>query len=414
LREILHIAYRYGLSMAGPIAVSAAHFITSLIVLRCLPPEAFGQFSFLLVVVPFALSGVAALLSAPAAQTRGKPAEAAAADTRILMKASVPVSLVSALAVFALMRLAHASTAAALWFSLYGLFFTQRGFARALANVRVDYPRVAASDFIYAVLLTTGMAALAIASALNVETGALVFAVSAACCLATFGGGYFRPFLFALAGTALKDYVPIWRSVTRWSLSGVVLTEATINAHAYLVTFVVGPHAFGLLSVGALFMRPASLVMSALPEIDMPVMNKHLADRDAAGAFKVMRNFRYVTFLALAVNVLLAAAILIWFPQAVLKKGYDRDAVECVIAFWVAIVALRAVRTPPCVFLQAANRYQVLAKISMVSGVVSLVATAALLFLFGPVASLGGLVLGEVAVVLAVGPVIRAYRIRHA
>ncbi len=413
MRGFLHIAYRYGLSMTGPMAVSAAHFVTSLIVLRSLPPDAFGQFSFVLVVVPFALSGVAALLNAPAAQTRGKDDKAAAEETLVLMKISVLVSLVSTVAVFSLMLLAHTSAVAAGWFALYGLFFTQRGFARALANVQADYMRVAVSDIVYAVPLIAGIAALAVGGALNAETGAIVFAVSAICGLAAFGVGYFRRFLHAFAAGRLKDYLPIWHAVTRWSLAGVVLTEATINAHAYLVTFFVGPHAFGLLSVGALFMRPASLVMSALPEIDMPVMNRYIADKDAVGAFKVMRNFRAVTFVALAATVALALAIMIWFPQLVLKKGYDQRDVETVLGFWIAIVALRAFRTPAAVFLQAANRYPMLAQISMIAGIVTLVATATLLVAFGPVISLGGLVLGEAVTVLTIEPVIRPYRVRH-
>ena len=53
---------------------------------------------------------------------------------------------------------------------------------------------------------------------------------------------------------------------------GVVLTELTANAHAYLVTFISGPKAFAVLALGSLLMRPASLVLSALPDIERPRM----------------------------------------------------------------------------------------------------------------------------------------------
>ena len=56
----LHTATRYALSVTGPVAVSAAHFIASLIFLRLLQAAEFGQFSFLLIVVPFCLSAAIA------------------------------------------------------------------------------------------------------------------------------------------------------------------------------------------------------------------------------------------------------------------------------------------------------------------------------------------------------------------
>ncbi len=51
-------------------------------------------------------------------------------------------------------------------------------------------------------------------------------------------------------------YAPIWKNVTRWSLMGVVLSEMTANAYAYLVTFISGAHAFALLAIGSLMLRP--------------------------------------------------------------------------------------------------------------------------------------------------------------
>jgi hypothetical protein len=414
MQQLLRIFYRYGVSMTGPAAVSAAHFVASLIVLRTLHPGAFGQFSFLLVIVPFGLSAVAALLSAPAAQTRGKVERVACAEIRTLQKVSFGISLICGLCVGALMYSIQATPKAAFWFGLYGFAFTQRGFARALANVRASYLRVAASDVLYAVVLTGGLVWLALAGTLDVEGGARVFAVAAFLCLVPFGRGYLREFAGALKNGALAHYAPIWRDVTRWSFLGVALTEVTVNAHAYLVTFFAGPKAFGLLAVGALFMRPASLVQSTLPEIDMPLMSKSLAQQDTDGAFRIVREFRIVGLLALAATMALAAGVMHWFPGFVLKKGYDANDVWIVLAFWTAITGLRALRTPEAVFLQAANRYPALARISVVSGIVSLVATLSLLFACGPVASLGGILLGEVAIVIAIFPLTRTYRAGHA
>jgi len=107
----------------------------------------------------------------------------------------------------------------------------------------------------------------------------------------------------------------MWRDVTRWSLLGVVLTELTVNAHAYFVTFISGPKAFGLLALGALFMRPASLVLSALPDIDQPLMTRRLAQGDIKGAWRVVNEFRTAAAAVLAGTILLAVALVNYYPD---------------------------------------------------------------------------------------------------
>src|ERR1700757_4146654 len=56
---------RYGASASGPAAVSAAHFLASLVFLRNLPALEFGLFSFVMVVVSFGMSLNVSLISVP-------------------------------------------------------------------------------------------------------------------------------------------------------------------------------------------------------------------------------------------------------------------------------------------------------------------------------------------------------------
>ena len=58
-------ALRYGVSAAGPVAVSGAHFLASLIFLRNLPAHEFGLFSFVMVVVSFGMSLNVSLIAVP-------------------------------------------------------------------------------------------------------------------------------------------------------------------------------------------------------------------------------------------------------------------------------------------------------------------------------------------------------------
>src|SRR3954469_9301434 len=58
-------ALRYGVSAAGPVAVSGAHFLASLVFLRNLPAREFGLFSFVMVLVSFGMSLNASLITVP-------------------------------------------------------------------------------------------------------------------------------------------------------------------------------------------------------------------------------------------------------------------------------------------------------------------------------------------------------------
>ena len=86
-----------------------------------------------------------------------------------------------------------------------------------------------------------------------------------------------------------RRYLPIFRDVTRWSLAGAVLTELTVNAHAYLVTFIAGPGAFALLALGMLLMRPASLMQSALTDLERPAMARAIGAKDGKALARIQR-----------------------------------------------------------------------------------------------------------------------------
>ena len=409
---VLHTLYRYCLSTTGPVMVSAAHFAASLIFLHMLQPAEFGQFSFLLIVVPFCLGATGALLGAPAALTRAKDAATAHAEILTLQKVSLVFAGLSGLAVGILMFSAHAQAVAAVMFGIYGAASVLRSFARSLSNVRGQLVRVATSDFLYSALLVSGLAALIVARRLTMPNAAFALCLAAMAGFMPFGLSHIREFVSALRKQTLGLYAPMWKDVTRWSLLGTVLTEFTANAHAYSVTFLSGPKAFGLLALGALFMRPASLVISALPDIDQPLMTRRLAKGDIRGALRVVTEFRTAAFAVLAATILLSFAILTWAPQLLAKKGYDATDVMAVLILWIAITALRALRSPTAVFFQALGNYSALARVSAWSCGTSLIVTVTLLLTLGPIASLGGVLAGEIAIILALFPLMRAWR-RH-
>jgi hypothetical protein len=403
------LAYRYGVTSLGPVAVSGAHFVASVLFLRLLRPEDFGHFSFLMIVVPFALSAAGAALGAPAAMTRSKPAPEAQAELFTLTNISLTVSALAFVAVAAMMGLTGARPVAAAVFGLYAAVFTLRSFARSYANVQGRIERAAGSDIVYALVLIAGLCALAAAGKFSLDAAAVVLVVASILAMAPFG----RDFLSRLGAAArlpnIAAYRPMWQLVSRWSLLGVVLTELAANCHAYVVTFLSGPGAFGLLALGALFMRPASLVISALPDIDQPVMTQKIATGDLKGAFAVVNEFRTAAGAVLAGTVLLALILVFWFPHLLLKHYQVHD-VLVVLAFWAGITLLRAIRTPESVFVMATGGYDRLPLISGISSAVALVLTLVLLLTVGPLWSLGGVLAGEAVMVAMLFPMTNRWR----
>ncbi|GAA0554841.1 hypothetical protein FHS83_001792 [Rhizomicrobium palustre] len=408
---VLKSAYRYAVSAAGPVAISGAHFLASLCFLRLLAPADFGHFSFLLIVVPFCLSLTGAALGAPASMTRGRDAVTARAELLTLQKASLIVSLLAGIGVTAMMALTGAHFETALLFGLYGAGTTLRCFARSHANVLARIERAAGSDLAYSLVLVMGLGLLAATGRFSLDTAAMMMVAATAVSLLPFGQDYAAS-LAASRNAPLKTYLPMWQAVTRWSLLGVALTEVAVNCHAYLVTFLSGPGAFGLLALGALFMRPASLVLGALPDIDQPLMTKKLAAGDVKGAFRVVNEFRTAAGAVLAGTVVLAVVLVVFFPTLLLKH-YAVNDVWVVLAFWTAITALRALRTPEAVFVMATGGYSKLAWISAVSGAVALAATLALLLSAGPLYALGGIALGEVVMLAMLLPLNKPWRARR-
>lgn len=272
---------------------------------------------------------------------------------------------------------------------------TLRWFGRNVGYALRTPLRVAISDVVYAGVVVSGLGALYAAHRLDGPNGSIVLVVAAFGGVAALGGNFLRPFLEPSKDNLFQAFGGIWRDLARWSVLGVVLTELTANAHVYLVTFAFGPASFALLAVGSLLMRPVLLVLSALPDLERPEMARRIVVGDRDGALQSVKEFRTAAGAVWLATFLLAGAVLMWFPHLVVKHGYEGGQVLVVLLFWGAITAVRVARTPESVLLQAAGAFRSLAAVSCWSSVTSLVATFLLMLSFGPVASLGGVLIGD-------------------
>jgi O-antigen/teichoic acid export membrane protein len=406
-KPLLATAWRYGLSIAGPVAVSGAHFLASLLFLHSLGAAEFGIFSFVLVVSAFAMSVSGAGLVLPA--TRSMVAGDEAATQAVFRLALVAgTGFAAALTLAAMASGASLSHAAPL--GLFGAVLAYRWFARSLAYIEGRMAAAIVSDLVYGVVIVAGLGMMAFNHRISLRLGGELLLLAAAASLVPFGRAFFRAQWRGLRQGRLRHYLPAFRDVTGWSLMGVALTEATLNAHAYLVTFIAGPGAFALPALGMLLMRPVSLVQTALPDLERPAMTRAFTARDGARLDRSLFEFQSALAVTLVAAILLAAALLLFAPQLLLKQGYGvADAVTAGL-LCAAIMAVRSVRTPLGVLLQAAGAFKAMARLSAWSAGTSIAATLALLLAFGPLASLGGIFLGEMVILTGMKPLADAAR----
>jgi len=412
--RMLRLAARYSLSALGPICISGAHFLAALLVLHTLSPVHFGLFSFVMTIVPFCVSAAAALVGAPTTIGIRERGHVDAAELATFQKANLVLSVFAFAVVSCSLLASGLKPGASLLFGFYGAVMSLRWLARVHAYATDAPARAAGSDVAYGTLLVVGLGLLHAFDRLTLTYTAAVLLFAAAGSLAIFDRGFLvRQFAPSSAGR-LSAYAPVWRDLTRWSVLGVAATELTVNAHAYFVTFFSGPGAFALLAMGSLLMRPVSLVLSSLPDMERPVMARAIGAGDLARAFRAVKEFRTAAAAVLAGTTLIAAGLLIFFPGLILKQGYDAGSAAVIVAIWVVIMAMRGLRTPDAVFLQAAGEFQPLANIGIRSSIVSLTATLALLFAFGPIASLLGIVAGDLVMTIEIVRRTRSWKLGHA
>jgi hypothetical protein len=408
-RPALDTLFRYGLSIAGPVAVSGAHFLVSLVFLHNLAAAEFGIFSFVMIAGGFAMSTSGAGLVLPATQSIVAQDERV---TKAVFRVAAIAGIVVAFALTMAILAGGVTLSRAAPLGLFGAMLAYRWFIRSIAYVEGRVAMVLFSDMLYGAMTIAALGAVITFHAVSLRAGGMVLLLAAMASLAPFGSEFLRRQRIGLMQGRLRDYLPAFRDVAAWSLLGVALTEMTLNAHAYLVTFIAGPGAFALPALGMLLMRPAALVQSALPDLERPALMRTFAAGDGRGVARIMRNFHAAMALAVLATVLLAAALLAFAPHLLLRQGYGLSDAALAALLSGAIMTMRSARTPEGVLLQAAGQFKALARLSGWSAAISLSATLALLLAFGPLASLVGILLGDL--VILIGVRMLAARVRSA
>lgn len=411
LRRVAAIGGRYSIATVGPLSVSASHFLASLALLRELPPADFGLFAFVLVVIGFCFSLSNALIAAPysvAVNQRGFGTSDASTFFKANLLFSVSVGFVCAGIAFGI----HASETPWL-FGLFGGLAMLRWFARTHAYARHAPRRVAALDLVYATVLFSGLALTWLLHAITLTSAITVFVSAGAAAVAVSGRSYLKKqFIDAFTGD-LKNYASIWRNQARWTLLGVASTEATLNIHAYLIMLIAGPAAFAPIAAATLFMKPIAMCANSLTQLERPAMARAIAAGNHGEALRRTRHYRWAIMLVWLVTVTVAAIILTWFPRFILSDSYDLRIVIVATALLACIEGIQSWLVPDAALLQAADRFRLLASVTVRSCIVTIIAAFLLLVFVSPVASLGGVLAGSIVIAFSFAAFRRAWRSEH-
>lgn len=393
---------RYGIAAFGPIALAATQFLLSLQMLRLLTPADFGTFSFLLVVSQLAMGLSNALFCAPIAVLilRGEEAQ-----RRNMARSLFAMNLVFTAATFAtiggIALAIGSSMLEAAVFASFSAATMLRWFGRAYSYAVCRPLRATASDIVSGAALAIAMLAIWVAGRADSVSGYLALLLSGSLGMLPLGRDYLRQQFCWPARAELSRYSGIWREHSGWSLLGVVTTEATGNAHAYVVTLVSGAGAFAAIAASALLTRPLTVVMNALTEFERPRIARFINERQSEEAERAVTFFRYILVAAWLLVVMAAVLLLFYAPWLVFPREYDLSYLSQGVALWMLIVGVRMLRAPDSALLQSAGKFRLLAHASIVSAAVSMIAVPTLLFTGGPLWSVVGILLGEIAFALA-------------
>lgn len=393
---------RAALGSAGPLVVAAAQFAAAILVWTFGSAAEFGLFSLLLVFVQLSFGLSNALVGAPLAVIQAN-ADASRKRNAILAVHGLFLAALALLCFGPILFLAASPGQAAL-FACFAVVANLRWAARAWALAEENIAQSARSDFSYAAATVALIPITVLQNATIVTAVVAALAVANLVSLASTSRAFITAQAQAIASPELQHYrTAIWPEQARWATLGVVTTEASSNAHAYIVAAMFGPAGFAILAFGALFWRPLTVVLSALTQIDRARFARRIDS--GQGSSLIARGLPIVATAWLG-NALLAGGVLLLFAGPITAKGYDSALVAAIVAGWALIMALRAARNPLSTFLQAGRRFRQLAWCSVISAIVS-VTSVGLFANLGASFTLLGVLVGE-AVLLAL--VIRAAR----
>jgi hypothetical protein len=221
--------------------------------------------------------------------------------------------------------------------------------------------------------------------------------VAAIAGLIPFGPGYIWRDLILIRFRAMAGYGIIWRRMSAWSVLGVVTTEATNNAHAYLITAILGPAALAPLAASMLVTRPVSVISTALSDFERPRLARQIGEGRFAELRQSVVLFRWAIAAAWTITALAVVAVFLIAPRLIFPPKYDLAYIALGSTLWMIVAGARLAAIPPSCVLIASGSFRLLAQTSLWTGLFALLAVGGLMMVVDVIWSILGILLGVAA-----------------
>lgn len=387
---------RYGAALVGTAGSSGAQFVLTIALLRRMPPDGFGRYTFLMIVSQLVWGLGGALFAAPLAKlAAGGSGEGGATAAKAVIRLQPWFALVCSLVAFAVAVAIGAAALASFVFALLVASGGLRQFLRIAGYSKGRQGRVVLSDALYTacVLVLTGWLYW-----IGNQDLVLVLGILAA---AHVLGTLPLAWLILERGdgigsrSAAGAYRAIWRDYAGWSLVGLIATETTGNAHSYIVTAVAGPMGFSAIAASTVLSKPATVAMNALSELERARMARFHAEGAFDRLLSTRRLFRaMVLLLWLGTVVLTYLALHVW-PAQFFHDRYDLTALRTAGWLWVLAMLVRCWCLPEAMEMQARGAFDRLASTRFIAAPISLVGSLLAVLIAAPEWSMLAICAGE-------------------
>lgn len=363
--------------------VSLANFASTFALLKGVVPTDFGVFAFVQVLIGLGYGVSNAIFGAPLSVSMDRESIG-----NSFIAANWTLSSISAVVLGVIASMLGASLELAMLFGASALTQWLRWFHRSYRDATAGYAASRASDLRYAVVTLVLLGGLALFDEVNVRNVVTLQSVAALISCGPEGLCWRSP-------VRISPFLSEFRSNGRHALVGVISTEATANAHSYLVTLLIGPAAYAPLAAMMLLFRPVGVVIMSLTQIERPRIARALQYSDGHGVEGILRSFGLLVGLGWVGNTVLAAVLAWGFTAAFFGAKYEMAEMFVAFFLFAFVMLLRCVRAPYSVLLQAQASFRSLSQVTIASAIVSLILVVVLLKFATAAYSLVGVAVGE-------------------
>jgi len=362
--------------------------------------EAYGLFAFLLITQALANGISNAVLGAPLLIVLSEEEYARDRKVSSFMQANLLLCVIFSVVQGLVAWLYTSSTESFVVYAISGFLVTLRWFGRSYCNNNQQHAQVVKSDATFSLLTLIGTIGLFYFNKSGLNAFGALIAICSAVAIPQLGKEYLKLQIFGAARSNSKAFIEGYRKQGKYALVGVLSTEATLNAHSYLITTLLGPAAFAPIAAAALLFRPISLVLSSLSQVERPRLRRLIANRQADIAKSSLTRFTFINIGFWLGNVVAAALVITFFIEEYWKDAETQMVLVNAVFIYTFINLAKSFRNPLSVYLQSNDEFKSLGLVTVSSALLTVPLVYFLIIQKGVTYSLLGILIGELFAML--------------